>query len=122
MFRDGDLGSGISRHLPFFNPGPFLKHYSCLFGDFSSEDSTLVCEPNCATGTERVSGYMAGAEAEDLALVSCVDCPAGKSDADQNPATRCADCAAGRFSDAIGVVAECGGVCPVEYLSSHSPP
>jgi predicted outer membrane repeat protein len=43
---------------------------------------------------------------------ACFDCPAGSSDADNDPTTACTPCAAGKFSSAIGVAGECAGTCP----------
>jgi hypothetical protein len=94
---------------------PATACVDCEAGRYSDAVGVAVpameCAGVCATGSHSVPGSSA-----------CIECPAGKSDEDRNPVTPCADCVAGLFSDAIGVVAECGGVCPIEYLSSHSPP
>jgi hypothetical protein len=62
----------------------------CLVGRYSDMINVVECDA-CAAGSHSAPGSSA-----------CTDCPAGKSDADQDPATPCASCLPGRFSDAIG--------------------
>ena len=92
---------------------PTTACVDCAAGRYSEAAgvSETECTGACAAGSHSTPGASAA--------TVCVDCPAGKSDADQDPTTVCADCNVGRYSEAAGAI-ECDGACPEN--TPYSPP
>jgi hypothetical protein len=81
-------------------PNP-IACVDCPAGWFSETAGVLECSRVCVAGS-----YSATASAGATSAASdCVNCPAGKSDADSDPATVCANCEPGKYSDVVGATA-----------------
>jgi hypothetical protein len=105
---DAQFRSGATAYIPS-SLDPACTN--CAAGRYSDAVGVTECAGTCAVGSHSPPGSITASD--------CAECPAGKSDADQDPATACADCEAGRYSDAVGsAAAECTGGCAEEYSFS----